>query len=192
MSNAPLIELRRWLSEAQQAGAPHPWAATFVTVGEAAAPSARTVTLKRVDADGLVFTSALLTRKVAELRANPAVAVAFHWPTLGRQVLVQGSASEGERALAEELFAERPREHQLQALASRQGAEIRSLESIRERLVALRAECEGQPVPCPEDWGVVHVAPSAIEFWQEARDRLHERVEYRRSGSSWTVRLLAP
>jgi pyridoxamine 5'-phosphate oxidase len=188
----PIAELTRWLDEAEEGHLPHPWAASFVTATTDGRPSVRTVTLKRLQPDALVFTSALWTRKVAELRANPQVAVAFHWPALGRQALVAGIASEGDRTLAEELFAERGRDNQLQALVSRQGEEIESVEPLRERRNELIAELNEEPVPCPADWGAIRVEPHWVEFWQETPDRLHDRTEYNLVDGRWVSRRLAP
>lgn len=188
----PLGLLDRWLLEARDAGVPAPAAMSLATVGASGQPSARVVSLKRLDGDGLVFTTALWTRKAEELRDNPAAAATFYWPALGRQVRVEGQAEIAERALAEELFAERPRGHQLQAHVSRQGEEIEGLDHLRDRLEALQAELEEGPVPCPEDWGAVRLMPDRIEFWQEGEDRLHSRQLYQASGGGWREVLLAP
>ncbi|WCB93330.1 Pyridoxine/pyridoxamine 5'-phosphate oxidase [Baekduia alba] len=56
-----------------------------MTADEPGRPSAPTVTLKRVEDEMLVFTSALWTRKAREIVADPHVALLFHWPPLGRQ-----------------------------------------------------------------------------------------------------------
>jgi len=188
----PLALLDRWLFEAREAGAPAPTAMSLATAGASAQPSARVVSLKRIDDDGLVFTTALWTRKAEELRVNSRFAAVFHWPALGRQVRVEGRAEIAERALAEELFAERPRSHQLQAHVSRQGEEIESLDRLRDRLEALRAELGEGPVPCPEDWGAVRLRPDRIEFWQEGEDRLHSRRLFEASAEGWRQSLLAP
>lgn len=126
----PLELLGRWLEEAEQAGVAAPRATTLVTATADGRPSARLVTLKRLADGALVFTTALWTRKVEELRQNPRVAATFYWPALGRQVRVEGRAEIAGRELAEELFAGRPRGHQLQAHASRQGEEIENLDEI--------------------------------------------------------------
>ncbi len=142
--------------------------------------------------EALVFTTALWTRKAEELRDNPHAAATFYWPALGRQVRVEGRAEIAERALAEELFAERPRSHQLQAHVSRQGEEIEGLDQLRDRLEALRVELGEGPVPCPEDWGAVRLLPDRIEFWQEDEDRLHSRQLFEASADGWRQTLLAP
>jgi pyridoxamine 5'-phosphate oxidase len=188
----PLALLARWLLEAREGGAPAPAAMTLATAGASGKPSARVVSLKRLDGDGLVFTTGLWTRKAEELSVNSCLAAVFHWPTLGRQARLEGRAEIAERKLAEELFAERPRSHQLQAHVSRQGEEIEGLDQLRGRLEALRAKLGEGPVPCPDDWGAVRVVPDRIEFWQEGEDRLHTRQLFEANANGWRQTLLAP
>jgi pyridoxamine 5'-phosphate oxidase len=187
----PLRELEAWIEEARAEGLPQPASVAFVTVGEGGRPSARTVNLKRIEDEALLFTSALWTRKAREIEANPQVALLFHWPALGRQVHITGEAVLAERALAEELFAERDLLHQLQTTVSRQGEPIADLEPLRDRLAHLATVQETAPA-CPEDWGALRVRPETIELWSEAADRLHERRLFERLDGAWTVTLLAP
>jgi pyridoxamine 5'-phosphate oxidase len=187
----PIRELGRWIEEAREEGIPHPVSVAFVTVGDGGRPSARTVTLKRLEDDALVFTSALWTRKASEIEANPQVALLFHWPALGRQVHVTGEAALAERALAEELFAERDLAHQLQTVVSRQGEPIDDLDPLRDRLAHLVEVQETAP-RCPEDWGALRIRPQTIELWNEAPDRLHERRLFERDDDAWRLTLLAP
>jgi pyridoxamine 5'-phosphate oxidase len=187
----PIRELERWIEEARAEGVPQPASVAFVTVGAGGRPSARTVTLKRIEDDALLFTSALWTRKAQEIEANPEVALLFHWPALGRQVHVTGTAALAERALAEELFAERDPFHRLQTVVSRQGQPIDDLEELRDRLAHLAEVQETAPV-CPEDWGALRIRPKAIELWSEADDRIHERRLFERDGEGWSRTLLAP
>ena len=187
----PLRELEGWIEEARAEGTPQPASVAFVTVGEGGRPSARTVNLKRIEEDALLFTSALWTRKAREIEANPHVALLFHWPALGRQVHITGAATLAERALAEELFDERGLLHRLQTIVSRQGEPIDGLDILRDRLAHLVEVQETAPV-CPEDWGALRVRPETIELWSEAADRLHERRLFQRDGEGWAVTLLAP
>jgi len=188
----PIELLGRWLKEAEEAGAPAPRAMTLATAAADGRPSARLVSLKRLSGEALVFTTALWTRKAEELRDNPYAAATLYWPALGRQVRIEGRAEIAERELAEELFAGRPRGHQLQAHVSRQGEEIENLDQLRGRLEELRAELGDDPVPCPDDWGAVRLRPDRIEFWQEDEDRLHHRTLFEAVADSWREVLLAP
>jgi pyridoxamine 5'-phosphate oxidase len=187
----PLALLERWLEEVRTAGVAEPGAVAFVTVGRDGRPSARTVLLKRLEDDALVFTSALWTRKAREIEANPHVALLFHWPSVGRQVHVAGRAMVAERELAVELFAQRERSHQLQTLVSRQGEPVAEIEPLRARHAHLMEVMECAPA-CPPDWGAIRVVPQAVEFWTQAADRLHDRLLYERDGEGWRTTRLAP
>jgi pyridoxamine-phosphate oxidase len=187
----PLQLLGDWIEEAREEGLAQPGSVAFVTVGADGRPSARTVNLKRLEGDALLFTSALWTRKARDIEANPNVALLFHWPSLGRQVHVMGRAELTDRALAEELFAERDLFHQLQSVVSRQGEPIEDLGEIRGRLSHLAQVQETAP-DCPPDWGALRVVPEIVELWSEADDRIHERRLFARSGDGWDVTLLAP
>jgi pyridoxamine 5'-phosphate oxidase len=187
----PLQLLERWLADARGAEIPGADSVVLVTVGPDAQPTARTVSLKRVQDGALIFTSALWTRKARELQANPRVALLFHWPALGRQVHVAGEAGLAERALAERLFSERAPAHQMQTLVSRQGEPIEDLEPLRAQHAHLLAAMETPP-RCPPDWGAIRVRPRAVEFWLQAEDRMHDRVLYERDGEGWSLARLAP
>jgi pyridoxamine 5'-phosphate oxidase len=191
MADDPLRLFEVWLGEARAARAPQPEAVAFVTVGETGRPSARTVLLKRVERDALVFTSALWTRKARELASNPHVSLLFHWPTVGRQVHIAGLAVLGERELAEELFSERDLSHRVQTLVSRQGEEIEDMQPLRDRHAHLMEVLEAPP-ECPSDWGAIRVLPEAVEFWSQAPDRMHDRLLYERAGERWKGSRLSP
>jgi pyridoxamine 5'-phosphate oxidase len=175
----PLEILGSWLQEARDANLPAPTAMTLVTATVDGRPSARTVSLKRLESDALVFTTALWTRKAREIESNPQIALLFHWPTFGRQAHITGRAVPAERALAEELFAERDLAHRFQTIVSRQGERIDALDPLRDRLRHLTDVQETVP-GCPQDWGALRVHPDSIELWSEAPDRLHDRLLYER------------
>ena len=188
----PLQLITRWVEDAREAGLPEHDAVGLTTVGADGRPSARIVSLRFADAEGLIVTTALWTRKARELSVNPWVAMLLHWPSLRRQIAVSGRAELAERALAEEIFPRRDRPHQLQALVSRQGEPIEGLAPLRERLAEVREELGDRPAPVPEDWGAVRVVPAVVELWEGADDALHDRRMAERDGAGWRWTRLAP
>jgi pyridoxamine 5'-phosphate oxidase len=188
----PLDTLAAWLRDARDIGLPEHDSATLATTSATGRPTARTISIRRVQADSVVFTTALWTRKARDLRLIPHVALLFHWPALGRQVHVGGRAETCERALAEEIFAERDRPHQLQSLVSRQGEPIADLAPPRDRLARVQREVGDGPIPCPDDRGAMRIRPEFVEYWTAARDALHDRVVFERDGEGWQVLRLAP
>ena len=50
-------------------------------------------------------------------------------------------------------------------------------------------------MPRPAFWGGYRVTPERVEFWQGGKDRLHDRLRFRRDdaeGGGWVVERLAP
>lgn len=155
-------------------------------------PSVRIVLLKEIDPRGFVFYTNLGSRKARELVENPRASLAFHWPSTGEQVRVEGSVERVSDEAADAYFATRPRGSQLGAWASRQSAPIASREELEHRVAELDRQYAGRPVPRPEFWGGFRVVPTQIEFWHDRSDRLHDRILYTRIPSGWTQTLLSP
>jgi pyridoxamine 5'-phosphate oxidase len=188
----PLRRLERWIEDAREAGLAEPASVAFVTAGADARPSARTVTVKRITAESLVFTSALWTLKAREIAENPHVALLFHWPSLGRQVHVTAQARVGSDALADELWEERDLLHRWQSIVSHQGEQLAAISPLQARL-AYQLRVAKAPPPRPPDWGALELTPSAIELWTlSPTDRLHDRRLYTRPVGEWVSVLLAP
>ena len=187
----PMTMFAGWFEEAVSAGLYEPNAMVVASVSPEGQPSSRMVLLKGFSDEGFVFFTNQASRKGSELAAEPRCALLFPWHPLERQVRVEGTAG----ALSEDevvaYFASRPRGSRLGAHASHQS-----------RVVASRAELEAayaaaertypDDVPVPEEWGGYRVRPEVVEFWQGRPGRMHDRLVYRRDGSSWRTERLAP
>ncbi|MHB8342420.1 MAG: pyridoxamine 5'-phosphate oxidase [Mycobacteriales bacterium] len=189
-----LAQFRGWLAEAQQEpGIAEPTAMVLATADADGRPSARTVLCKEVDERGLVFYTNLRSRKGWELAENPRASVVFPWYPLRRQVVVLGDVEQVERGQTGAYARSRARASQVSAWASRQSEVIGSREQLEERFAELdRRWPQGTPVPVPPFWGGWRLRPASVEFWVGRRDRLHDRLRYRRDGASWVIERLAP
>jgi pyridoxamine 5'-phosphate oxidase len=47
-------------------------------------------------------------------------------------------------------------------------------------------------VPRPPFWGGYRIVPSAFEFWQGRRNRVHDRIVYVPAGPGWRIERIAP
>ena len=148
--------------------------------------------MKGADEGGIVFFTNYSSRKGEELEQNPRAALLFHWPSLGRQVRVEGPVTRVERAESEGYARSRPRESQLSALASPQSEPVPDREWLERRVEELDREYAGVELPVREDWGGYRVEPQAWEFWQHRDNRLHDRERYERTADGWRVERLAP
>lgn len=184
----PLEQFRRWFAEAEGAGIRAPNAMALATGG----PSVRMVLLKEADERGFVFFTGYVSRKAAELDANPRAGLLFFWDPLGRQVRVEGDVERVSDAESAAYFATRPRGAQIAALASQQSSVLSGREELDARVAELEREHDGREVPLPDHWGGFRVVPDSYEFWQHRDDRLHDRLRYRRDGDAWVVERLSP
>jgi pyridoxamine 5'-phosphate oxidase len=188
----PIEQFRSWFDEVLAADLHEPNAMTLATATPDGRPSARVVLLKGFDERGFVFYTSYEGRKGRELETNPDCALVFYWGELERQVRVEGRASPVPEEESDEYFGSRPRGSRLGAWASEQSRPVEGRGVLEERLQELEAEYEGREVLRPPFWGGYRVEPEVIEFWQGRENRLHDRLVYRRSGSSWRRERLQP
>lgn len=188
----PLAQFRRWYHEAEASGVRAPEAMALATATSGGAPSVRMVLLKGADDRGFAFYTGYVSRKGAELDANPRAALLFYWDPLGRQVRIEGSVDRVSEEESDAYFATRPRGAQLAATASRQSSVLANREEIDLRVAELDREPVSSEVPRPAHWGGYRLVPDTYEFWQHREDRLHDRLRYRRTDGAWTIERLSP
>jgi pyridoxamine 5'-phosphate oxidase len=189
----PIDQFTRWIEQAQQAQAPEPNAAVLATVDAAGQPHTRTVLLKKLDARGFVFFTNLESTKAVHLAANPRASLLFLWLPLERQVTLTGIAEKIPASETLAYFLTRPLGSRLGAWTSQQSRVISSRSLLEQKWEQMKRKFADGDVPLPSFWGGYRVNPQTIEFWQGRRNRLHDRLRYRRDkDGSWTVERIAP
>ena len=216
----PLELAREWLAEAtRKRTQPNPNAMVLATVGPDGAPSSRVVLCKDIvlPAGYLVLYTNYLSRKGAEIAANPRVAAIFHWDVLHRQVRIEGRIVRSPAAESDSYFASRPWQSRLGAWASAQSRPVASRVALIEALknagrrfstppIGPGAPPEGSEravvaVPRPAHWGGYRLHVEAVELWVEGEYRIHDRARFVRdlsaagegySGSPWRCERLQP
>jgi pyridoxamine 5'-phosphate oxidase len=188
----PLALFNSWLDEARAAEGLNAEAFAVATATPEGAPSVRIVLMKGADDRGIVFFTNYSSRKGLELSGNPRAALLFFWPSLGRQVRIEGPVMKVDRAESETYARSRPRESQLSALASPQSEPVPDREWLERRVEELDREHADAELPVRQDWGGYRVEPEAWEFWQHRDNRLHDRERYEKTRDGWRVERLAP
>lgn len=170
-----------------------PTAMTLATSTPMGEVSARIVLLKDIDAAGrMVFFTSYSSQKGSDLAANPRAALCFYWGQFGRQVRVEGTIEKTSRLISQAYFTSRPRASQLGAVASEQSRVIAGRQVLEQSLADAELKFAGEAVALPDDWGGYALTPVRFEFWQGRRNRLHDRIVYRRAGDTWVMERLGP
>ena len=189
-------ELARLLEDARQCepSPMDPAAVTLATVSAAGRPSVRTVFVTAIDRAGPVFFAHRDSGKSRQIAQNPHASMCCLWPSLRRQVTIEGTVRALPPADADRLWQRRPRDVQLAAWAGEmQGEEAAdNLDAAHERA---RARFSGELVPRPPAWQGLLLEPDLLHFWRVAWSRrsLRSRARYSRApDGSWQVDRVAP
>jgi pyridoxamine 5'-phosphate oxidase len=188
----PVALFADWFASAKQAGLMLPEAMTVATASREGSPSARMMLLKAFGADGFVFYTNYESRKASELEENPRAALVLHWPTLQRQVRVEGRVERLSPEDSTAYFDSRPRGSRIGAWASKQSSPLENREDLERRFKESEQQFADGRIPLPPYWGGFRVIPEFIEFWQGRINRLHDRLRYSRTSHGWTVQRLYP
>ncbi|GGJ89743.1 pyridoxamine 5'-phosphate oxidase [Pseudomonas matsuisoli] len=190
----PLALFRQWFADAVETEQlpVEPNAATLATVDAEGRPHCRVLLLKALDERGFTFFTNYQSAKGDQLSANPFAALTFFWPTLERQVRIEGSVEKVTPAESNAYFQVRPLGSRLGAWASPQSREINDRHVLEQLLEETRQRFEDTQPTCPPHWGGYRLVPDLIEFWQGRPSRLHDRLQYRAIRDAWTRRRLAP
>jgi pyridoxamine 5'-phosphate oxidase len=160
-------------------------AIALVTATADAHPTARMVLLRYIGDGGFGWYSNYESRKGRDLEENPNAAILWYCEPLGRQIRIEGTVAKMNSANSDEYFASRPRGHQVGAHASQQSRPIATRKILEEQVEAAAFRFEGTEIPRPGYWGGYLLTPTAFEFWQHRKDRLHDRLLYTQVGEGW-------
>jgi pyridoxamine 5'-phosphate oxidase len=188
----PFRLFSEWLAEATASEPNDPNAMSLATIDESGMPDVRMVLLKGFDQAGFVFYTNLGSAKGRELAAHPKAALLFHWKSLRRQVRVRGAVTPVSDAEADAYFATRPRLARIGAWASKQSDPIESRFALEKAVALYTAKFAVGDVPRPPHWSGFRIAPEEIEFWRDGTFRLHHRLRFVASGTTWSQVMLQP
>jgi pyridoxamine 5'-phosphate oxidase len=199
LDSDPLRQVAAWLDAARQAGEAMPQAMSLATATSDGRPAVRVVVLRQLDS-GLVFFTDDESEKAADLKSNPRAAVVLHWlKPAHRQVRAFGPVAPVDPFEADRYWAHRPPGARWTDLASHQSRVVPSREALERRVAAWARHVPDETrLGRPRRWVGFRITPDSIEFWEEAADRVHDRLRFQRppggeqQPSPWRVDRLSP
>ena len=119
-------------------------------------------------------------------------ALCFLWHPLERQIRIEGTLEKVSAAESDDYFARRPYGSQLGAWASPQSEVVTGRAELEQRHETLKEKYPEGSIPRPQYWGGYRLKPETFEFWQGRRNRMHDRIVFRRVDGRWRCERLAP
>ncbi len=193
----PIEIFTDWFNAAREDDAVQDHTAMFLaTSSKDLMPTGRVVLLKKYDERGFCFFTDSRSKKGVNLKENPKASICFYWPSLARQIRIEGLIEEVSKEDADAYFASRHIESQVSANCSFQSHEMKSREDFVKAIETLETQIKSgeKTLTRPEYWKGYRILPLYIEFWEEGKFRRHYRNVFTRDKvlSQWAVKTLYP
>ena len=187
----PFDLFSKWFDEIEKFGTEiEPNAMSLSTVSSDFSPLNRIVLLKKFSESGFVFFTNYNSRKGKNISINSKVCLSFYWPSMERQVIIQGKTHKISEHDSMEYFNSRPESSRIGAIISNQSEVIPSRKYIDDKLnnFIINSETMAKPL----NWGGYNVVSKSIEFWQGRDNRLHDRIIFSNESKKWNFKRLSP
>ena len=189
----PMVLFKKWFAVAEKSEINDPNALSLATSSSDGMPSVRMVLLKGLSEKGFVFYTNFNSKKGSDLKKNPKASMCFHWKSLRRQIRISGKTVVIENKEADEYYNSRAYGSRIGAWASSQSQTMNNRNEFINKIKEFEKKYPDQKnVPRPPHWSGWRVEPDTIEFWLEIKNRIHERLNYRKENGKWLREILYP
>ena len=189
----PIDLFKKWFSVAEKSEINDPNALSLATSSSDGVPSVRMVLLKGLSDKGFVFYTNFNSKKGQDLKNNPNASMCFHWKSLRRQIRISGKVNVIEKKEADDYFNSRAYGSRIGAWASLQSQAMNNRKEFLDKIKYYEKKYPDQNnVPRPSHWSGWRLTPKEIEFWLEIKNRVHERLNYKKEKNIWIKEVLYP
>ncbi len=188
--NDPYLWTETWLDEEGTS----PFFGVLATVDADNKPHTRTIAIREIDRNGVLFFTQKGSKKVQHMQDNPAVSLTLYLPVHKRQITFRGIV----KALSDEendrYWMTYPKESQLRFLVygPRSGEEIAGNEQMDKQLGQLRKEYQDRDPVRPDAYVGYRIQPDTFELYQLNADRISDSYLIRRNNDNWDFLRVVP
>ncbi len=189
----PIVLFKKWFAVAEKNEINDPNALSLATSSLDGISSVRMILLKDLSDKGFVFYTNFDSKKGDDLKNNPNASICFHWKSIRRQIRVSGKVSVIDKEEADKYFSSRDYGSKISAWASSQSKVMKNRNELLDKIKEFEKKfSDKNNVPRPPHWSGWRIIPNQIEFWLEAKNRSHERLNYRKENGKWIKEVLYP
>ncbi len=189
----PINLFKKWFAVAEKTEINDPNALSVATSSKNGVPSVRMVLLKGLSEKGFVFYTNFNSKKGKDLKENPQASMCFHWKSIRRQIRISGKAVQIENNEADKYYNSRAYGSRIGAWASSQSQVMKNRNEFLKKIKTFEKKFPNEnKVPRPPHWSGWRVEPQSIEFWLEIKNRIHERLNYKKENGKWIKEILYP
>ena len=117
----------------------------------------------------------------------------FHWKSLKRQIRISGSVRKVSDEIADEYYSSRSYGSKIGAWASNQSAVLNNRKELFKSIEKFQKKfSDKNNIARPNYWSGWNLKPDQIEFWLEIKNRIHERLNYKKENNKWIKEILYP
>ena len=187
----PIDLFKEWFNEAKKTEINDPNALALSTSDSKGASSLRMVLLKDFNKNGFIFYTNLNSKKSKDMKINPNASMCFHWKSLLRQIRITGLVSKVTDKEADKYYHSRNYGSKIGAWASNQSSILKNRDELFRSIDDYKKKYpEEDKVPRPKHWSGWNLKPYEIEFWLQRKNRIHERLKYKKKENDYWERFL--
>lgn len=190
----PLFKMRTWIEKEKAIGSASPDRVVLATCSPEGIPHSRTVAIREITQEGVLFFTQRGTKKVAELTHNPCASMTLWLALQQRQVILDGIVKALTNAENESCWAALPRERQLRfsAYAPTSGQVIESKSVLEKQLEALTEKFLGNAIPMCKEYCGFHLIVDTIYFYTLGDNTFSESLRYKKHKDVWDKQIISP
>lgn len=167
----------------------------LATVDENGYPVSRTVAIREINEQGLLFFTQKGSAKVAHISANPYVSFTFMLPNTQRQITVSGRVKplgENDNLKYWETY-DQERRLRFLVYGTKSGQLISKQQVLDEELVSLRDQYKETDLKMPREYVGYFIVPEIIKFYQLNEHRLSDSITaVGAANETWILKRLVP